>query len=277
MRSPDIPEQHPENIDQVIETKKIFRESLQQTMHLIAIDTYKREPQQEKYLETLDQAYEKFYRSMKGATNINIEEVHELIQAESQRQKNLYNNIEKLKPHFENVKILDPTDLYAYSYWDHGLSHGVNIEIDNTKFYVIPRVPCSTIEYATLKQAPVPANIILINKDIILMLPHREDPSEKTQRKLVELTNKSGKISVEEISGTTYIRNNFLWTDSDQKIDVQIVNRILKKYNVDAFMVGYPGKNIAIIYTGLEASIESLWKIMYFDWDNMWRRYGWYE
>jgi len=42
-------------------------------------------------------------------------------------------------------------------------------------------------------------------------------------------------------------------------------------------MVGYPGRNIAILYTGLEESIERLWRTIYFDWDEMWKRYGWYE
>jgi hypothetical protein len=264
-------------MDHVIETKRIFKQTLQQTMHQIAIDTYNKEPQPEKYSEVLDQAYEKYFRSMKGATNINHEDVHKLIQAESQRQKKLHDNIESLKPQFENIKTLDPTDLYAHPYWDHGLSYGVNIQINNAIFYIVPRVPCSTTEYATLKQAPIPANIILINTDIILMLPHREEPSKKTLKRLTQLTHTSDKIKEEEISETIHVRKNFLWTNSNKKIDEQIINKIMKKNKADAFMVGYPVKNIAIIYTGLEKSIESLWKTMYFDWDKMWRRYGWYE
>ena len=264
-------------MDQVHETTRVFMEAIQQTMQRIAIDTYHGEQQPEKYRETLDQAHEAYFNSMKGATNTHREDVYELIEAETGRQSALYKSIEDLKPYFTSFKPLDPTNLYAYPYWDHGPSHGLNIEINGTRFYAAPRVPCSTNEYITVKQAPVPANIVLINHDMILMLPYREDTTEETRRQLNKLLDASGKIEEEWIEKPIHVAKNYLWVHSETKIDEKIIDNLMGKYGVDAFMVGYPARNLAIIYTGLEESIERLWGTMYFDWEEMWRRYGWYE
>ena len=264
-------------MDQVHETTRVFIEALKQTIHRIAIDTYHDKQQPEIYRETLDHAFERYFRSMKGATNTQLEDIHELIIGETRRQTALYKSIAELKPYFDSLKPLDPTNLYAYPYWDHGPSHGLNIEINGTRFYAAPRVPCSTNEYITVKQAPVPANIVLINHDMILMLPYREDPTEETLRQLNKLLDVSGKIEEEGIIEPIHVAKNYLWVHSEEKIDERLINNLMGKYGVDAFMVGYPGRNLAIIYTGLEESIERLWGTMYFDWGEMWRRYGWYE
>ncbi len=244
-------------------------------MHQIAIDTYHDRIQPEKYHETLDQAHETYYRSMKGTTNTHQTDIDELIDAEINRQKKLHQSIEELKPYYDTVKPLDPAELIVYSYWDHSPSHGFNVEINHTRFYAASRVPCSTKEYATVKQAPIPANIVYINKDMILMLPYYEDPSEHTREQLNKHLGTSGIITEETIDSPIHVKKNYLWTNSDVKIDECEINRLMEKYSVDAFVVGYPGRNIAIIYTGLEESIERLWKESYFSAET-WRRYGWY-
>lgn len=275
MKPPDIPEQRPASIEGLNKTTQKFRETITKTMHQIAIDTYNSHIQPEKYHKTLDQAHEVYYRSMKGTTNTQQTDVNELIEAEIRRQQTLYKRIEDLSPYFENVEPLDPTELVEYPYWDHKPSHGVNIEINNTIFYAMPRVLCSTQEYVTLKQAPVPANVVYINEDMILMLPYREDPSDETRKQLNKHLSTSGQVTEDLFDDPIHVRKNFLWANSEKKIDEHDINRLMVKYGVDAFMVGYPSRNIALIYTGLEESIERLWKETYFS-SEIWRRYGWY-
>lgn len=262
-------------MDGIRETTQKFRDIITKTLHQIAIDAYHNEIQPEKYHMTLDQAHEAYYRSMKGTTNTHQTDVDNIIDAEINRQKRLHQSIKTLEPGFDAVKPLDPTEIIAYPYWDHGPSHGLNIEINHTRFYAIPRVPCSTKDYATVKQDPVPANIVLINRDMILMLPYHEDPTEHTRDQLNKYLGTSGIITEEAIDSPIHVKKNYLWTNSMVKIDEREVNNLIEKYSVDAFVVGYPSQNIAIIYTGLEESIERLWKETYFSAET-WRRYGWY-
>ena len=256
-------------------TTRKFRKTITKTLHQIAIDAYRDTIQSEKYHETLDQAHEAYYRSMKGTTNTHQTDVDELIEAEINRQKSLHEKIRQLEPYFNTVKPLDPTSLVAYPYWDHGPSHGLNVEINKTRFYATPRVPCSTQEYVTLKQAPVPANIVYINEDMILMLPYMEEPSGETRKQLNKHLSSSGQVTEDILDDPIHVKKNFLWANSEKKLSEQDINRLMEKYGADAFMVGYPAKNIALIYTGLEESIERLWKDTYFS-SEIWRRYGWY-
>jgi len=257
------------------ETTRKFIETINKTTHQIAIDAYNHNIQPEKYHETLDQAHEAYYRSMKGTTNTHQTDIDTLINSEMRRQKKLHKRIEELAPYFDCVKPLDPINIIAYPHWDHEPSHGLNVEINQTRFYAAPRVPCSTKDYATLKQAPVPANIVYINTDMILMLPYREDPTEKTRRQLNQLLETSGKITEETLEAPIHVKKNYLWTNSEKKIDEREINRLITKYSVDAFVVGYPSKNIAIIFTGQEETMERLWKESYFS-AEVWRRYGRY-
>ncbi len=258
----------------VVDTRKQFRKALDETMSKIAIDTYQGTVDQEETIETINPEYERFFNSMKGATNIHMTDVEELVEAEIKRQKELYIEIEKLKPVFDSVKTLEPSGLAAFPHWNHGPSRGLNININGVWFYASPRVPCSTDEYITVKQAPVPANIVMINKAMILMLPYGEDPSEKTRKQLNTLIPASGQITEEGFKDPIRVRTNYLWIHSEETIDNRLINSVMEKYGADAFMVGYPGRNIALIYTGLEDSIEQLWRTLYFDWGDMWRRYS---
>lgn len=265
------------NMDGLIDTRKEFEKTIKETMLQIAVDAYNNRIDKQVYTDTLGLAHEKFFRSMKGATNVHMVDVEELIDAEIIRQEALQERIKTLEQYFDTVKSLNPSEIYASAYWDHEPSYGCNVEINRTRFYALPRVPCSTTEYITVKQAPIPANIVLIDQAMILMLPYREDPSEETRKQLNELLTASGQVDEEGIDEPIRIRENYLWVHSEKKLDEKLINSLIGKYKTDAFMVGYPGRNLAIIYTGLEESIESLWKTIYFDWDDMWRRYGWYE
>lgn len=277
MKPTDIPEQRPYSMEVLIDTRKEFEKSINKTMLQIAVDAYQQNVDKQSYIETLGLAHEKFFNSMKGATNVHMVDVEELVFAEINRQEALHKQIEALEPHFDTVKPLNPSDIYASAYWEHGPSYGLNVEINHTRFYALPRISCSTTEYITVKQAPVPANIIKIDQDMILMLPYREDPSEKTRNQLNKLLTVSGQVNEEGINDPIKVRENYLWVHSEKRLDEQIINSLIEKYKTAAFMVGYPERNLAIIYTGVEESIERLWKTMYFDWGDMWRRYGWYE
>ncbi|TRO55304.1 hypothetical protein E2P71_02905 [Candidatus Bathyarchaeota archaeon] len=270
-------EQRPMDMGGVIDTRREFEEAIKQTMLKIAVYAFNHAPQPEEYLIELTHAHEKYFNSMKGATNTHLTDVEELINAETRRQEALYERIDALAPHFNSVKPLNPKDIYADPYWSHGPSYGTNVEINGTRFYALPRVPCSTDEYVTLKQAPVPANIILIEHDMILMLPYYENTSEDTNKQLSKLLDASGKFSEVDIKEPIHLNKNYLWVHSETKLDERRINELMKKYSAEAFMVGYPGRNIAILYTGLEGFIERLWRTIYFDWDEMWKRYGWYE
>ena len=246
-------------------------------MHRIAVDAFNEDTKPEEYWKTLDQTHEKYYRNMKGTTGIQKSDVRELIEAETQRQRRLYDSIEALAPHFNEVTPLDPTGLVSYPYWDHSPSHGVNVEINGSRFYALPLVPCSTAEYVTVKQDPVPASVVLINKDMILMLPYREGLTGETQKQLKTLLNISRTVTEEKVEAPIEYENNYLKIHSEEKIEEPVIRQLIQKHGVDAFMVGYPSRNLAIIYTGMEDEMESLWKTMYFEWNQMWRRYGWYE
>jgi hypothetical protein len=265
------------NMNGLIDTRKEFEKSIKETMLQIAVDTYHNRVDVQAYTKILGLAHEKFFNSMKGATNVHTNDVEELIESEIRRQKALYKRLEALEPFFDTVKPLNPSDIYASAHWDHGPSYGCNVEINRTRFYALPRVPCSTTEYITVKQAPIPANIVKIDQDMILMLPYSEDPSEETRKQLNKMLTASGQVNEEGIEDPIKIRENYLWVNSEQKLDERLIISLIEKYKADAIMVGYPGRNLAIIYTGLEESIERLWKTIYFDWDDTWRRYGWYE
>jgi hypothetical protein len=277
LKPSDIPEQRSYNMNGVVETRKRFEKALNEAMKMVAVDTYHGVVDKKNILEPLRGEYDRFFNSMKGATNIHVIDVEELVDHEISRQKVLYSEIDTLEEVFEGINILDPSGLAAYPYWSHGPSHGVNININGTWFYALPRVPCSTDEYITVKQAPVSANIVLVNKNMILMLPYREDPIEKTRRQLNTLFTQSGQMDEEGFSEPIKVRTNYLWTHSEKKIDEQLIDETMRKYKADAFMVGYPGRNLAILYTGLEETLETLWKSLYFDWGEMYGRYGWYE
>ena len=261
----------------VTETRKEFEKAIRDLMLRVAVDTYHDKVDRSAYSESLGIAHDRFFNSMKGATNIHKTDVDELIDAEITRQKALYTHVNELKPYFDSVKPLDPSALVAFPYWDHGPSHGCNVEINGARFYAAPRVPCSTNEYITLKQAPVPANIVMIDQDMMLMLPYGVDASEETRQQFTKLLDVSGKITEDRLTEPIHVRKNYLWVHSEEKLDERLIIELMKKYKADAFMVGYPGRNLAIIYTGLEESIGRLWQKFYFDWGDMGKRYSWYE
>lgn len=261
----------------VTETRKEFANAIRKLMLRVAVDTYHDRVDRTAYTEALGNAHDKFFNTMKGATNIHKVNIQELIDSEITRQKALYTRLNELKPFFDSVKPLDPSGLVALPYWEHGPSHGCNVEINGSRFYAAPRVPCSTNEYITVKQAPVPANIIMIDRDMILMLPYGVDPSEETRKQFSKILDVSGKITEEGFKEPIHVMKNYLWVHSEEKLDERLIIELIKKYEADAFMVGYPGKNIAIIYTGLEESIERLWQKLYFDWGDIGERYAWYE
>ncbi|MCB2172865.1 hypothetical protein KQH65_09025 [archaeon] len=277
MRPPDFPEQRPADMGGVTETRKEFANAIRKLMLRLAVDTYHERVNRPAYTETLGNAHDKFFNTMKGATNIHKVNIQELIDAEISRQQALYTRLNELKPFFDSVKPLDPSGIVAPPYWEHGPSHGCNVEINGARFYAAPRVPCSTNEYITVKQAPVPANIIMIDQNMILMLPYGVTPSEETRQQFNKILDASGKITEEGFKEPIHVRKNYLWVHSEEKLDERLIIEIMKKYKADAFMVGYPGKNLAIVYTGLEESIERLWQKLYFDWGDMGKRYAWYE
>jgi len=261
----------------VTETRKEFANAIRKLMLRVAFDTYHERVDRPAYTEALGNAHDRFFNTMKGATNIHKVNIQELIDAEISRQQALYTRLNELKPFFDSVNPLDPSGIVAPPYWEHGPSHGCNVEINGARFYAAPRVPCSTNEYITVKQAPVPANIIMIDQNMILMLPYGVAPSEETRQQFNKILDASGKITEERFKEPIHVRKNYLWVHSEEKLDERLIIEIMKKYKADAFMVGYPGKNLAIIYTGLEESIERLWQKLYFDWGDMGKRYAWYE
>jgi len=273
LKPSDLPVQRPENLGQVKQTRREFQNTINYVMRLIANDAYHARQDLDKYKKLIMDAHERFFRSMKGATNIQKTDAYEFVKAEVGHQKVLYRSLEKLGSFFDSVNPLEPVELYAYPYWDHGPSTGINVEINDTRFYALPKVPCSTDQYLTLKQDPVPATIVLINSEMILMLPYRENPSSKTRKQLNELLRLSGEVNEEGVPSSIHVKRNYLSTHSKEKIDERVIYRLIEKNRVDAFMVGYPDKNIALIYTGLENKMDRLWKTIYFDWNGMWRRY----
>ena len=57
----------------------------------------------------------------------------------------------------------------------------------------------------------------------------------------------------------------------------QLENALFTVFWDRSFSIEKDNQGQIVIYTGLEESIERLWGTMYFDWEEMWRRYGWYE
>ena len=268
-----MPEQRPMYIESIGETKGKFMSEIEEVMKRIAVDAYKGNTYPETYLKDLKEPRTFFYRSMKGTIPITPEDVEELVIAEVNRQEEFYLAIRKLTDKITQGKILPPDKIVEHPHWDHRPSFGCNIRSGSTVLYTYPRLPASTEQFLTLKQAPVPSNVIHVEEEYILMLPYGQDFNRGLREIFSEFSGDMDKLYEEEIGVELMIHDKFLSLITEEIVYQKSLDKILKDYDGLAVQVGRQSSNTAYIHTGMEENLPRLWRTIYFDWNGNWRRH----
>lgn len=255
------------------ETKEKFMREIEEVMERIALDVFNGEKFMETYIHDLEEPRNFFYRSMKGTIPVIPEDIEELVMNEVNRQEAFNSTIMKLAEKINEGKVIPPNQIVAYPYWEHTPSFGCNIRSGSTFLYAYPRLPSSTEHFLTLKQAPVPANVIHVNENYILMLPYGQDLSEDLRNNFSELIGRGKTIQVDEIDDQIRVHEKFFSLVTEERVSKKTLDTILKEYDGLAIQVGNKSNNTAYIHTGLEEGLPKLWRTIYFDWKGNWRRH----
>ncbi len=210
----------------------------------------------EKVMEDAMNCYSSYFQSMKGGINLTQDDIKDLVTFEVKRHRSFYKTLREISKEFtdEGVKfeILSPGDIYCDPYWDTKLEVGCNIRTDNGAYLsAFPLFPATTSDYMALRQEPVAAHILYINKDCMLFINHNQDPGEK----FTEVYRKVFRDPVDvkyEIEGAwaASISNNFLHLDSEREFSDAKLEELKNKYNVTAVVKANSGQFTAYIYTG---------------------------
>ena len=273
LKPSDIPEQRPMYMESLSETRGEFMNKIQGVMDRIAVDTFNSEIKLDSYLQEAEEHVNAFFNSMKGAVNLSPLDAEELVREEVERQKRFYTSINELVRKMPDGRVISPDKIFEYPYWDHAPSRGCNIRSRATTLYAFPRLPASTVHYLTLKQGPIPANIIHVSQDYILMLPYAQDLSEDLRELFIGLVGTVGKVRDERLEDELRVKKNFLSVITEQKVYQHILDELLKDYGAQVIQVGHQSTNVSYIHTGMEEDLPRLWRTIYFDWAENWRRH----
>jgi hypothetical protein len=273
LKPSDIPEQRPMYWGSIGETKAKFREEIEKVMERIAIDAYNGETFSDTYILDLEEPRNFFYKSLKGPIPITSTDVRELIMVEVKRQESFYSSIKDLADSLPRAKVLQPNQIVEDPHWEHKPSYGCNIRLGSTVLYAYPRLPSSTEHFLTLNQGPIPANIIHVDEDYILMLPYGQDLSKEIKIAFKELSGNGHTIKVEEFEEEIIVNGKFFYLLTEEKVFQKTLDKILEIYGGLVFQVGRQSNNTSYIHTGLEESLPRLWSTIYFEWKGNWMRH----
>ena len=267
-----MPEQSPMYMESLVDTRIEFENAIQNIIKRIALDTHNSENNIETYIVEAEEPFKEYFNNMKGATNIHMYSVEELLRAEAERQNSFYSSIRSDLSSL-NAETVPPDTIIEYPHWGHMPSPGCNIRIGATVLYAFPRTPASTVHYLTLKQGPIPANLVHVTDDYILMLPFRQDLNKETRTGLIELSGFSGKVNDKRLKDELRIKKGYITLITEEKFEKKTLDELIKEYGVKSVMIGRQSSNTAYIHTGEEDNMPRLWSIIYFNWNENWRRH----
>ena len=80
-------------MESLVDTRIEFENAIQNIIKRIALDAHNSENNIETYIVEAEEPFNEYFNNMKGATNIHMYSVEELLRAEADRQNNFYRSI----------------------------------------------------------------------------------------------------------------------------------------------------------------------------------------
>ncbi|MBD3319452.1 hypothetical protein GF342_06120 [Candidatus Woesearchaeota archaeon] len=227
--------------------------------------------------------YQKFFDSMKGATNLSKTDIWNAAREELARQRQFFERLEQLKEHFNKIgidyEIREPTKNNPTS-WQHGLSAGCTLRILNIKAIKVGNdvIPFPASLYAfPLTEAEGPYDvaqrdpIVYLDEQVVICIPKSKISDENTYLELkqqlavpeLDLQNDFPFEQEEpgffkkllgkkppQISRRAELYKNFVLLDLPESPDREDALDLLKKYDVNAVIIANREKNKTTIITG---------------------------
>jgi len=163
--------------------------------------------------------------------------------------------------------------LVADPYWDSGLIAGVNLRVGDSVLYAAPLVPMASDCWMALVQEPVAASVLAVD-GFILMLPCGQYLEEEHADALRQLYPPQVDLSSYfPDTHHAYRRNGHIIIDTTQRIETDSLNKIQKKYEVQAILRVNNTEQTAIIHTGTETQLPKLQTKIFYDWNQNTRNY----
>lgn len=216
--------------------------------------------------------YDRFFEVMMGAIDFTLEDVEEVVDWAGHVKEDFNVSLHDFVERFPCDVVSE--GLLADPYWDSGLISGINLRVGDALLYASPLVPMATSCWMALVQEPVAANVIAVDGDLVLMLPVYEYLDEKYIEALQGLYKVPIDISSEFPNAHhAYYRNGHIIIDTIHKIEPDILNEAMKKYNVDAIVKVNLTQQTGYLYTGKEQKLPKLQAKIYYDWHQNWRIY----
>lgn len=241
--------------------RKEFKECLQKLSLEIAKGAYDRKLADIAYVtrQALE-CQERYFQTMKGATNISGSDIEELVKNEVERQTRFYEKLKKIRERFQQLTgswvrfFMKPPDIFNICSWDTGLTAGCIIMVGCTDFFAFPLVQARTVTYLQEKVVFVDGDCIIIRDHF---LPATVEPFQFSETWATEFLQ-SGPASVRNVQGDfplakkATVYGNFLHLDSEQTFSQKELAAIREKYGVVAIVKDDSNNRSAFIYTGID-------------------------
>jgi len=199
--------------------------------------------------------HERYFNSMKGATNLSAGDIRSAIIAEAERQQNLYMALRDMAAQFAGhgvkLEILPPGEVYSDPVWNIPLSVGTTVRVES-RTYITAFCPsaAATNDYMAPRQDPVAARLIYMDKSMMLFMQHDQDPGETFAAACTSLWGQPVDV-LSDFGGAwaAQLSGGVLLLDTAESVSDEEVGRLMQKYGVHGVIVANSGNFIARLYT----------------------------
>jgi hypothetical protein len=199
---------------------------------------------------------DRYFQTMKGATNITAKAVEELIAKECERQIRFYDKLSKLGERFRKIgvrfSVSPPKIGESDSTWRTGLTVGCNLLVGSTDVLAFPLVNATN-------SSAITRDILYVDDDCVIAreypLPAVVEPFQHASGWSAEFSEPGippAKILKDEfpLAKTAIVFRHFLLVESDEHLSANDLEALLEKYVVSAVVQVDSAGNKAHIFIG---------------------------
>jgi hypothetical protein len=238
------------------ECKAELKECMTEVFSAIARDAYEgRDGSPPDLIQRGILCHERYFNSMKGATNLSADDIRSVIAAEAERQRAFYEALREMAGQFSGhgvvFEILPPGEIYSDPVWNIPLSIGTTVRVEG-RAYITAFCPsaAATNDYMAPRQDPVAASLIYMDDKVMLFMQHDQDPGEPFAAACASLWGRSVDVHA-DFGGAwaAHISGGVLLLDTGESVSDKETGQLMGKYGVYGIIVANSGKFTARLYT----------------------------
>jgi hypothetical protein len=202
---------------------------------------------------------------MKGNTNIRSEDVIGAVRAQAEKQQNLHRTLQRLAEQFARrgvrFRAAEAGDFQDEILWGMGVVPGCRVVVDDgLSLFAYPLMSAVTQDYMVPRAGPTAADIIYLDSNVMLFMPHGQDPGEGFPSAAKEVFGLPENIA-ERFPGAVAARlgRHYLELVTAGEISPRQLEELRRRHDVAAVIKGDPFSFQALIHTYEEQRPSLLW------------------